>query len=237
MNAFDAVVESAAPAESLAWLRLPRGRLAARLACRKGERLRIGIRPEEVLLCAGHPGLVSARNVIPGRVRTIREVPEGVYVTVDAEPPLVAMVTRGAVRDLRLARGRPVFLVVKASSVVVRETARAPVLVSVVGSRGVLTPALLSLLKAIRETGSLTAAAEAEGVTYRTAWLRAERANRAWGAALVARRRGGRGGGGAILTPQGEAVLRLARKQEPGRSQMRPPVRSEGPATTRARRS
>jgi molybdate transport repressor ModE-like protein/molybdopterin-binding protein len=210
MNLFDGVVESVVPAESLAWLRLRKGRLAARLACRKGERLHVGIRPEEVLLCAAHPGLVSARNVIPGRVRGLRHVPEGVYVTVDAEPRLVAMVTRGAVRDLRLARGRPVFAVVKASSVQVRETVRAPLVVSVVGRGGVLSPALLSLLRAIRETGSLTAAAEAERITYRTAWLRAERANRAWGAPLVARQRGGRGGGGAMLTPQGEAVLDLA---------------------------
>ncbi|MCK6460412.1 MAG: TOBE domain-containing protein [Planctomycetes bacterium] len=210
MNRFTAVVESVVPAESLAWLRLPRGRLAARLPCRKGERLAIAIRPEEVLLCAAHPGLVSARNVVPGRIRSLRHVPEGVYVTVHAAPPLVAMVTRGAVRDMKLARGRRVFAVVKASSVQVRTTVRAPLLVSVVGRRGVLTHPLLALLRAIRETGSLTAAAEAEGITYRTAWLRAERANRAWGAPLVARRRGGQGGGGAVLTAQGDAVLRLA---------------------------
>lgn len=210
MNVFDAVVASAVPAETLVWLRLRGGRLAARLARRRGERLRVGIRPEEVLLCAEHPGLVSARNVIPGRVRRVRHVPEGVYVTVDASPPLVAMVTRAAARDLNLTRGRAVFLVVKASSVQVRARVRAPLLVSVVGKRGELTPALLSLLRSIRDTGSLTAAAEAEGVTYRTAWLRAERANRAWGAPLVARRRGGRGGGGALLTSAGEAVVALA---------------------------
>jgi molybdate transport repressor ModE-like protein/molybdopterin-binding protein len=215
MNRFDAVVESARPLDSLVWLRLRHGRLAARLPCRKGERVRVEIRPEEVLVCAGHPGTVSARNVIPGRVRSLRHVPEGVYVAIAASPPLVAMVTRGAARDLGLARGRSVFAVVKASSVRVRETAAAPVLVSVVGRGGVLTPALLSLLRAIRDLGSLTAAAEATGVTYRTAWLRAERANRAWGRALVRRRRGGRGGGGAFLTPQGEAVLDLAGPPEP----------------------
>jgi len=210
MNRFDAVVESVAPRESLAWLRLRKGRIAARLACRKGEKLSVEVRPEEILLCAAHPGVVSARNVLPGRVTGVREVPEGVYVTVGTSPPLVAMVTRGAVRDLRLARGRSVFAVVKASSVRVRETVDARALVSLVGPRGVLTPPLLSLLRAIRETGSLTAAAEQEGVTYRTAWLRAERANRAWGARLVERRRGGRGGGGAILTPLGEAVVEQA---------------------------
>lgn len=212
MNRFDAVVESVSPGESVAWLRLARGRLAARLSgrVRKGDRVEVEIRPEEILLCAEHPGLVSARNVLPGRVRGARAVPEGVYVTIDGRPPLVAMVTRSAVREMGLARGRPVYAVVKASSVRVRGTAEGRLLTSVVGSRGVLSPALLAMLRAIRDTGSLTAAAEAEGVTYRTAWLRAARANRAWGAPLVERRRGGRGGGGAFLTPQGEAVLALA---------------------------
>ncbi len=209
MNAFRAVVHSVVPSESLAWLRVGRARLAARLACRKGERLSVEVRPEEVLLCAAHPGLVSARNVLPGRVRGLRHVPEGVYVDVLCAPPLVAMVTRGAVRDMKLARGRRVFAVVKASSVRVRATVDAPVLVSVVGRHGVLTPSLLSLLRAIRDLGSLTAAAEATGVTYRTAWLRVERANRAWGAPLVHRRRGGCGGGGAVLTAEGDGVVDL----------------------------
>jgi molybdate transport repressor ModE-like protein/molybdopterin-binding protein len=216
MNRFDAVVESASTAESVAWLRVPKGRLAARLwgAARKGDRVKVEIRPEEILLCVSPPGLVSARNVLPGRVRSLRAVPEGVYVTVDAAPRLVAMLTRNAVRDLSLARGRPVYAVVKASSVRVRETAVGRLLASVVGARGILTPTLLGMLRAIRDTGSLTAAAAAEGVTYRTAWLRAGRANRAWGKPLVERRRGGRGGGGAFLTPAGGAVLELADRVE-----------------------
>ncbi|MFI5403830.1 MAG: TOBE domain-containing protein, partial [Planctomycetota bacterium] len=175
MNRFDAVVESASTAESVAWLRVPKGRLAARLwgAARKGDRVKVEIRPEEILLCVSPPGLVSARNVLPGRVRSLKAVPEGVYVTIDTAPRLVAMLTRSAVRDLSLARRRPVYAVVKASSVRVRETAVGRLLASVVGARGVLTPTLLGTLRAIRDTGSLTAAAAAEGVTYRTAWLRA----------------------------------------------------------------
>jgi molybdate transport repressor ModE-like protein/molybdopterin-binding protein len=217
MNRFDAVVESVVPGDALAWLRLPKGRIAARLSgVRRGAAVQVEIRPEEVLLCMDHPGRVSARNVMPGRVRSLRHVPEGVYATIEMSPPLVALITRSAVRDLRLARGIPVFAVVKANSVRVREKASAPVLASVVGKRGVLTPPMLSILRAIRDTGSLTAAAEQEGVTYRTAWLRADRANRLWGAALVERRKGGRGGGGAILTPQGEAVLDLAARAENG---------------------
>jgi molybdate transport system regulatory protein len=219
MNRFDAVVESVSPAESLAWLKVPKGRLAARLSstAKKGARVPVEIRPEEVLLCAEHPGLVSARNVLPGRVRGLRAVPEGVYVTVDARPSLVAMVTRSAVRDMGLRRGRPVYAVVKANSVRVRAAAEGRVLASVVGRKGVLSPALLGMLRAIRDTGSLTAAAEAEKVTYRTAWLRAARANRAWGTPLVERKRGGRGGGGAVLTPEAHAVLDLARRIEAAR--------------------
>jgi len=216
MNRFDAVVESVSAKESVVWLRVPKGRLAARYwgGARKGDRVRVEIRPEEVLLCVSPPGLVSARNVLPACVHSLRAVPEGVYVTIDASPRLVAMLTRSAVRDLSLAPRRPVYAVVKASSVRVRDEASGRLLASVVGRNGVLSPALLGMLRAIRDTGSLTAAAEAEGVTYRTAWLRASRANRAWGAPLVERRRGGRGGGGAALTPRGEAVLELAARVE-----------------------
>jgi molybdate transport system regulatory protein len=124
------------------------------------------------------------------------------------------MVTRSAVRDMGLRRERPVYAVVKASSVQVRASASGRVLASVVGKRGILTPALLGMLRAIRDTGSLTAAAEAEKVTYRTAWLRAARANRAWGSPLVERKRGGRGGGGAGLTPEAHALLDLAGRME-----------------------
>jgi molybdate transport system regulatory protein len=217
VNRLRATVESCRPADGIAWLKCGRGRLAARAwpGAAKGARILVAIRPEDVLLATDPPGRISARNVLPGRVTRVRAVPEGVYVSVAAGVPLVALVTRSAVRELGLAAGAAVFALVKASAVrPVEPAARGRVVAGVAGPKGVVSPAALALFRAIDETGSLRAAAEAEGVTYRTAWLRAERANRAWGAALVERMRGGRGGGGARLTPEGRAVLAIAARAE-----------------------
>lgn len=198
------------------WLRLGRGRLAARAwpGVRAGARVTVRIRPEDVVLCAEHPGRVSARNVLPGRVRRLRPVPEGVYVTVDAGFALTALVTRRAAAELGLRPDAGVFALVKAAAVVPETEVRPRFRVSVEGPRGRIEPDRIDLLRAIDLGGSLTAAAREAGVTYRTAWLWAEACNRAWGAPLVARVRGGRGGGGAVLTPQGRALLdRIARAE------------------------
>ena len=211
-----AVVESVERRDSLAWLRLGRGRLAARLwdGIAKGQRVDVELRPEDVLLCAEHPGRVSARNVLAGHVRSLRGTPEGVYVSVEAGFRLVAMVTRSAVRDLRLRRGAAVYAVVKATAVVPTAAASAKVRVAVVGRHGTIGHERLDFLRALARTGSLSAAARAIRVTFRTAWMWAESANRDWGAKLVACRRGGRGGGGAVLTRDGRAVVRLADRAE-----------------------
>jgi molybdate transport system regulatory protein len=211
-----ATVESVERRDSLAWLRLGRGRLAARLweGITRGQRVEVEVRPEDVLLCAEHPGRVSARNVIAGHVRSLRGTPEGVYVTVEAGFPLVAMVTRSAVRDLRLRRGASVYAVVKATAIVRAATVKAAVRAAVVGRRGTIGHERLDFLRALARTGSLSVAARAVGVTFRTAWMWAESANRDWGAPVVACRRGGRGGGGAVLTPEGRAMLRLADRAE-----------------------
>jgi molybdate transport repressor ModE-like protein/molybdopterin-binding protein len=215
-NRFRVVVESRSAADSLVRLRCGRGRLQARPwpGADPGARAEVAVRPEDVLLAADPPGRVSARNVLPGRVARLRTVPEGVEVSVDASVPLVALLTRGAVRDLGLARGAPVFALVKASAVRPLAGARARVRASVVGRRGVVPATAIALLRAVAETGSLRAAAKAERIAYRTAWLRVERARRAWGAPLLESRTGGRGGGGALLTAGGRAVLEIAERAE-----------------------
>lgn len=75
-------------------------------------------------------------------------------------------------------------------------------------------PGKADLLTRIRETGSVTAAAAALGMSYRRAWSLVAEANRAFRAPLVELARGGEGGGGARLTKEGEAVLASYRALE-----------------------
>ncbi len=74
-----------------------------------------------------------------------------------------------------------------------------------VGDEIALGPGKADLLQAIVETGSISAAARAMGLSYRRAWLMVDAMNRLFRQPLVETVRGGRGG--ATLTPEGQAVL------------------------------
>jgi molybdate transport system regulatory protein len=63
------------------------------------------------------------------------------------------------------------------------------------------------LLAAIREHGSISAAARAVGLSYKAAWDAVRAMNNVFGRPLVQANTGGRRGGGAVLTPAGESVL------------------------------
>jgi molybdate transport system regulatory protein len=64
-----------------------------------------------------------------------------------------------------------------------------------------------SLLRAIDQTGSITAAAAELEVPYRRAWERIQDMERCLEAPLVMTEIGGSGGGGSQLTPEGRALL------------------------------
>jgi tungstate transport system ATP-binding protein len=85
---------------------------------RPGERVLVGLRPEDLTL--GGPqasGPTSAQNRLPGRV--VRVTPLGALwrIGVDCGVPLTALVTRPAVAALALAPGVPVEVTFKASAV------------------------------------------------------------------------------------------------------------------------
>ena len=65
----------------------------------------------------------------------------------------------------------------------------------------------LDLLDAIREHGSISAAARAMDMSYRRAWLLVDVMNRCWREPLVETSPGSSHGGGARVKPMGEAVL------------------------------
>jgi len=68
-------------------------------------------------------------------------------------------------------------------------------------------PGKADLLELIRDTGSISAAGRAMGMSYKRAWMLVETMNAAFREPVVESARGGAGGGGARLTATGAAVL------------------------------
>lgn len=69
----------------------------------------------------------------------------------------------------------------------------------------------IDLLERIGERGSITKAARAVGISYKTAWDVVNALNNLADKPLVARRTGGRGGGGTVLTREGKEIIRRYR--------------------------
>ncbi|RJF94424.1 LysR family transcriptional regulator [Oleomonas cavernae] len=65
----------------------------------------------------------------------------------------------------------------------------------------------LALMLAIREHGSIAAAARAVGLSYKAAWDGVKALNNLFAQPLVEAQTGGRSGGGTVITPAGEAVI------------------------------
>lgn len=70
-------------------------------------------------------------------------------------------------------------------------------------NKGVFGRGRWQLLDAIQKTGSLQAAADTLGVSYRKAWGDLRKTERALGVPLLKRHRGGPGGGECSLTEEG----------------------------------
>lgn len=70
------------------------------------------------------------------------------------------------------------------------------------------------LLEAVQREGSIQAAAEKMGVSYRHAWTMLKTSEQRWGKKLVETTRGGTGGGGARVTKAGRRLLDAFRRIE-----------------------
>jgi molybdate transport system regulatory protein len=75
-------------------------------------------------------------------------------------------------------------------------------------------PGKVQLLEAIRETGSISAAARTMDMSYRRAWLLVDALNATFDQVVVATSLGGRGGGAAVLTPFGADIVARYRASE-----------------------
>lgn len=82
------------------------------------------------------------------------------------------------------------------------------------GSNAMLGPGKAELLEHIRDTGSITAAGAAMGMSYKRAWSLVETLNATFREPVVVTARGGVKGGGAQLTETGLAVLAHYRRIE-----------------------
>jgi molybdate transport system regulatory protein len=79
---------------------------------------------------------------------------------------------------------------------------------------GMLDKRMIELLSAIDKTGSINQAAKHVGLSYKGAWQMIERANNLAPKVLIATATGGSKGGGTLLTPAGQALLRLYARLE-----------------------
>ncbi|MDP4024239.1 molybdenum ABC transporter ATP-binding protein [Methylobacterium sp. NEAU 140] len=93
------------------------GLLVPGLARPPGARVRVRVPARDVLVATEAPRGLSARNVLPGRVRSLAPSDAGVMVTIECGgATLVARLTAAAVRDLALEPGRPVLAVIKSAA-------------------------------------------------------------------------------------------------------------------------
>ncbi|WP_018146159.1 winged helix-turn-helix domain-containing protein [Thioalkalivibrio sp. AKL6] len=91
---------------------------------------------------------------------------------------------------------------------------QAPRLRVLLGEVTAMGPGKAMLLEAIRDKGSISAAARSVGMSYRRAWDLVETMNQSFREPVVATAKGGSGGGGAQVTEFGETVLARYRDME-----------------------
>jgi len=70
-------------------------------------------------------------------------------------------------------------------------------------------PRRISLLKQIKQTGSISQGAKLAGISYKSAWDAINEMNQIAEHTLVERATGGKGGGGAVVTRYGDRLIQL----------------------------
>ena len=118
----------------------------------------------------------------------------------------MSRITRAAGRVTRKARPRPL---ATANSAGVSLTLRVDL-----GAAGAIGPGKIRLLELIGETGSISAAGRAMGMSYRQAWLLIDSLNGLFHEPATVTLSGGAKGGGAELTPFGKMLIRIYRDIE-----------------------
>jgi molybdate transport system ATP-binding protein len=118
-NVLSATVEELRPADGTMHVILPPSSCELEIplgVAQKGDRVQVAIRAGDILLATEHPRFLSARNVLPGTVKSLETRGTLVKLNVNAGVPFVVHVTPGAVRSLGLRTGTLVWLVLKTHS-------------------------------------------------------------------------------------------------------------------------
>ncbi len=89
-----------------------------------------------------------------------------------------------------------------------------------VGEVIAIGPGKIALLEAVALTGSITAAAKAQGMSYRRAWLLLDQLNTALKQPAVDSAQGGQHGGGTAVTEVGRRLVTLYRSIEESAAQV-----------------
>ncbi|HEY5610409.1 MAG TPA: ATP-binding cassette domain-containing protein [Thermoanaerobaculia bacterium] len=76
--------------------------------------LTIRISGDEIVVFGAHPGVISARNVLRGRVRALDRIDGNVEMTIDTPLPLRIRITEAAAEELRVAVGSELWLAIRA---------------------------------------------------------------------------------------------------------------------------
>ena len=84
-----------------------------------GEKVIVSIRAADIIVAEGRPAALSARNVIPGVLTGLTGEGGRAYATVDTGVSMIVELTEWSVDRLGLEVGRELFLVFKASSILV----------------------------------------------------------------------------------------------------------------------
>jgi molybdate transport system ATP-binding protein len=75
------------------------------------------IRPSDLMLAVGEPGLLSARNRLVMRIKSLHAAGDRIWVELQAPEPLYAVVTQAAARELGLGSGKEVTVLCKRTAV------------------------------------------------------------------------------------------------------------------------
>ena len=81
-----------------------------------GSPVRLAVRAGDILLATEPPRALSARNILPGTLRSLARKDVAVIATVDCGVPFEVHLTPGALKHLGLHVGQPVWLIVKTYS-------------------------------------------------------------------------------------------------------------------------
>ncbi len=95
-----------------------------RAASQPGAKIWVSIPARDIILATNKPGGISARNVLPAEIRSLKTVGKSMLAltsVAEVVPEIAVEITEQACRELQLEVGKPIFLIFKRSTCTVLE--------------------------------------------------------------------------------------------------------------------